>query len=264
MSQSKIGLSGDGMKNKSNKHKTKQLAVALLPIAALIVLFVLFCVLVEINGFNMNLYLKNLINRCTVLVLVATGAIFIYTLGSFDISLGASTLLCATVGVLVYNSSQNVFLTVLAMFAVGVGCSLLSSVLASVFRIPVFVTTVAMMSVLSAIAGQLINSQGAGNGVSLPATVFGPLDKVWVKILFISAWVLICLFIFNFTKIGRKEKFLGGNPICARLTGISMYKYAVIAFIMAGIGVALGALFTLSYSPTVKASTAAVSVWIFS
>lgn len=239
-----------------DKHKIKQLAITLLPLVALIILFAIFCIFVTINNYNLNLYLTNLINRGTVLVLVATGAIFIYTLGSFDISLGASTLLCATVGVLTYNSTQNVYLTVLVMFAVGVGCSLLSSLLASVFRIPVFVTTVAMMSVLSAIAGQLINSQGAGNGITLPKTVFGPLNEVWVKIIFIAAWVLVCLFIFNFTKIGRKEKLLGGNPICAKLTGISMYKYAVIAFVMAGIGVALGAIFTLSYSPTVKASTA--------
>lgn len=239
-----------------DKHKLKQLTITLLPLVALIVLFAVFCIFVTVNGYNLNLYLINLINRGTVLVLVATGAIFIYALGSFDISLGASTLLCATVGVLTYNSSESVILTVLVMFAMGVGCSLLSSVLASVFRIPVFVTTVAMMSVLSAIASQLINSQGAGNGITLPKTVFGPLNEVWVKIITIAAWVLVCLFIFNFTKIGRKEKFLGGNPICAKLTGISMYKYAVIAFVIAGVGVALGAIFTLSYSPTVKASTA--------
>ena len=239
-----------------DKHKLKQLTITLLPLVALIVLFAVFCIFVTVNEYNLNLYLTNLINRGTVLVLVATGAIFIYALGSFDISLGASTLLCATVGVSTYNSSQSVILTVLVMFAVGVGCSLLSSVLASVFRIPVFVTTVAMMSVLSAIASQLINSQGAGNGITLPKTVFGPLNEVWVKIIIIAAWVIVCLFIFNFTKIGRKEKFLGGNPICAKLTGISMYKYAVIAFVIAGVGVSLGAIFTLAYSPTVKASTA--------
>lgn len=238
------------------KYRFKNLAITLLPVAALAVLFGLFCIVVTVNDYNLELYLTNVINRGTVLVLVATGAIFIYTLGSFDISLGASTLLCATVGVLTYNSTQNVVLTVVVMFAVGVGCSLLSSLLASVFRIPVFVTTVAMMSVLSAIASQLIISNGSGNGITLPKTVFGALDSPFVKVAFIAVWVLICLFIFNFTKIGRREKFLGANPFCAKLTGISMYKYAVIAFVIAGIGVALGAIFTLSYSPTVNTGTA--------
>lgn len=238
------------------KYKVKNLAIAILPIVALIVLFGLFCIVVTVNDYNLELYLTNVINRGTVLVLVATGAIFIYTLGSFDISLGASTLLCATVGVLTYNSTQSVFLTVIVMFAIGVGCSLLSSLLASVFRIPVFVTTVAMMSVLSAISLQLIISNGSGNGLSLPKTVFGALDSPLIKIIAIAVWVLICLFLFNFTKIGRREKFLGANPFCAKLTGISMYKYAIIAFIMAGLGVVLGAIFTLSYSPTVNTGTA--------
>lgn len=238
------------------KYRLKNLAISVLPIVALIVLFGLFCIVVTVNDYNLELYLTNVINRGTVLVLVATGAIFIYTLGSFDISLGASTLLCATVGVLTYNSTQSVFLTVIVMFAIGVGCSLLSSLLASVFRIPVFVTTVAMMSVLSAIASQLIISNGSGNGLSLPKTVFGALDSPLIKIIAIAVWVLICLFLFNFTKIGRREKFLGANPFCAKLTGISMYKYAIIAFIMAGVGVVLGAIFTLSYSPTVNTGTA--------
>ena len=239
-----------------NKYKVKSIAIAILPLAALAFLFGLFCIVVTANDYNLELYLTNVINRGTVLVLVATGAIFIYTLGSFDISLGASTLLCATVGVLTYNSTQNVFLTVLVMFAIGVGCSLLSSLLASVFRIPVFVTTVAMMSVLSAIASQLIISNGSGNGLSLPKTVFGPLDSPWIKIAVIVVWVLLCAFLFDFTKIGRREKFLGANPFCAKLTGISMYKYAIIAFVMAGLGVVLGAIFTLSYSPTVNTGTA--------
>lgn len=238
------------------KYRVKNLAISVLPMVALVVLFGIFCIVVTVNDYNLELYLTNVINRGTVLVLVATGAIFIYTLGSFDISLGASTLLCATVGVLTYNSTQSVFLTVIVMFAIGVGCSLLSSLLASVFRIPVFVTTVAMMSVLSAIASQLIISNGSGNGLSLPKTVFGALDSPLIKIIAIAVWVLICLFLFDFTKIGRREKFLGANPFCAKLTGISMYKYAIIAFIMAGVGVVLGAIFTLSYSPTVNTGTA--------
>lgn len=249
-----IGLSADDASIR--KYKLKKAAIAILPAAALVVLFGLFCIVVTVNDYNLKLYLTNVINRGTVLVLVSTGAIFIYTLGSFDISLGASTLLCATVGVLTYQSTQNVFLTVLVMSGVGVGCSLLSSLLASVFRIPVFVTTVAMMSVLSAIASQLIITNGSGNGISLPQSVFGGLNSPAIKIAAIAVWVLICLFLFNFTKIGRSEKFLGANPVCAKLTGISMYKHAILAFVMAGVGVVLGAIFTLSYSPTVNTGTA--------
>jgi ribose transport system permease protein len=62
--------------------------------------------------------------------------------------------------------------------------------------------------------------------------------------------------VFNYTKIGRRQKFLGGNPVCAQLSGIRINTYAIIAFVMAGIGVGLGAFLTLVYTPSVTATTA--------
>ena len=53
------------------------------------------------------MYIKIVFNEGIVLSIVATGAIFIYTLGSFDISLGAATLFAATLGVLTYNATEN-------------------------------------------------------------------------------------------------------------------------------------------------------------
>lgn len=238
------------------KSRVRNLIIKLLPFFALVILFVLFAITVTSNGYNLELYLNNIVNRGTVLAIVATGAVFIYTLGSFDISLGAATLLSATLGVMTYKSTGSAALSVAVMLGVGVGCSLLSSLLASFFRIPVFVTTVAMMSVLTAIATQIINSNGMGESISIPKTVFGALNQTWIKILFIVVWLALCLFIFEFTKVGRRQKFLGANPFCAKLTGISLNKYAIIAFVMAGLGVGIGALLTLTYTPNVSTGTA--------
>ena len=44
--------------------------------------------------------------------------------------------------------------------------------------------------------------------------------------------------------------------MCAALTGIESSKYTIIAFVMAGIGVGLGAFLTLIYTPSVTTSTA--------
>lgn len=75
------------------KHKTKNIIVTLLPIAALAVLLAIYIAIVLGQGYNLERNLTTIVNQAIVLVLVATGAIFIFTLGSFDISLGASTLL---------------------------------------------------------------------------------------------------------------------------------------------------------------------------
>ena len=138
--------------------KSKKMIIGTLPFVALIVLCY-FCGIVSSKGYRLDMYIKIVFNEGIVLSIVATGAIFIYTLGSFDISLGAATLFAATLGVMTYNATENIGWMILVIMLAGIGCSLLNSVLASIFHIPVFVTTVAMMSVLSAIASQIITTK---------------------------------------------------------------------------------------------------------
>ena len=248
---------------KWDKFKIMQIAVTLLPIVALALLLGVYIALISVRGYNMGRMLENIINQGIVLAIVATGAIFIFTLGSFDISLGASVLFSATVGVLAYNATGNVFVLFLVCVAVAVACSLVSSALASVFRLPMFVTTVAMLSVLTAIATTIIstNSNMVGGNPTIGVTgslqgALDALDELWFRVLILAIFMVLCLFLYNFTKVGRRQKFLGGNPICAKMTGISGNKYSIIAFCMAGLGVGLGAFLTIIYTPSVSTGTA--------
>lgn len=244
-------------KSLKKSYHLRQLVVRLMPLAALAALLAALCGSVTSKGYRLDIYLNIVFNEAVVLAVVATGAVFIYTLGSFDISLGASTLFSATLGVMAYNATQSLPLMLLVILAAAIGCSLLSSVLASVFHIPVFVTTVAMMSVLSAIAAQIITKNGGAlGGISIPSDLLRPLDTPWFKVLLLAAFIALSVFIFSFTKVGRRQKFLGGNPICAKLTGIKLNRYTIIAFVMAGLGVGLGAFLTLIYTPSVTTGTA--------
>ena len=194
-----------GKKSGLDKYKIQNLIITVLPFVALAVLFVIFCLVVGNKGYRLDMYLEIVFNEGIVLAIVATGAIFIYTLGSFDISLGSSTLFAATVGVMVYNETLSFPLMLISIFAVGVGCSLLNSVLASVFHIPAFVTTVAMMSVLSAVASQIITVNGGSlGGISIPSEVVKPFGEPVFKIIILIIFFLFCYFVFQLTKTGRR------------------------------------------------------------
>ena len=237
--------------------KNKKMMISALPFVALVVLLAVFCGIVSSKGYRLDMYIKIVFNEGIVLSIVATGAIFIYTLGSFDISLGAATLFAATLGVLTYNATENFALMIIVILLAGIVCSLVNSVLASIFHIPVFVTTVAMMSVLSAIASQIITTKGgAVGGSSIPSEVVKHLDNSAFKIGVLVIWVAICVFVFDYTKFGRREKFVGGNPICAQLSGIKYNTYAILGFLLAGVGVGIGAFMTLVYTPSVTTTTA--------
>ncbi len=243
--------------SKNQKFKNTQMLIATLPIVALLALFVIFCVVIQTYGYRLDMYLQIVFNEAVVLAVVATGAIFIYTLGTFDISLGAATLFAATLGVTVYNKTESLVAMILVLFATGIFCSLFNSVLASVFNIPAFVTTVAMMSVLSAIASQIITTDGGSlGGISIPSNIVKPYSGIGFKAMLLIVYFLVCFYVFKLTKTGRRMKFIGGNPICSSLTGIKSNKYTIIAFTMAGIGVGLGAFLTLTYTPSVTTQTA--------
>ena len=245
------------------KQKIKNLIITLLPIAALVLLFVVYIAIILGNDYNLERNLETIVNQAIVLVLVATGAIFIFTLGSFDISLGASTLFSATIGIIVYNATGILFALFITCIAVAVACSLLNSILSSVFHLPMFVMTVAMLSVLTSVSSTIITTQstsaGANPSISVSDTalraILDSVDTVWFKILILAVFAAVCIFVFNFTKVGRSQKFLGGNPICAKMTGISLSVYGIIAFIMAGIGVGLGAV-NVTYTMSVSTGTA--------
>ena len=129
----------------------------LTPLFGLIALFGAFLILGTMKDINIQYGLKSIVNQSVVVAVVATGAIFIYTLGSFDISLGASTAVCALLGGMLYNKTESLWVMLGVCIGVAVLIGLFNSVLASVFNLPVFVTTIAMLSVLNALVLLLIS-----------------------------------------------------------------------------------------------------------
>ena len=238
------------------REKIKNIIFQVAPVVGLIIMFALFMILAVIKDINIPYSMKNILNQSVIVVVVVTGAIFIYTLGSFDISLGANMCVSALIGAMAYNRTNSL----LAMLAFCLGTAVLissvCSILASVFNLPVFVTTIAMLSMLNAGVLMLIGANGTGDIVQVPAAAVSAINTTWFKLLVLVAYLAISIFVFNFLKLGRQEKFVGGNPECARLTGLNNSRLAILGFIMAGIGVGLGAFLTITYAPTLSRNTA--------
>ena len=242
------------MKNKGKNISAKLMEAA--PAAGLVILLGTFLAIAAAKNVNIPYSFKNIVNQSIITMIVATGAIYIYTLGAFDISLGASMCVSALVGAMAYNASGSVAVMVLVCVGCAVLISLTSSVLASVFNLPVFVTTIAMLSLLNAFSLVLIRINGTGDVIQVPAMAVMKLNTVWFKLLVMGVFTAICVLTFNYMKLGRQQKFTGGNPLCARLSGLNAKKLSIIGFMMAGLGVGLGAFLTITYAPTLSRNTA--------
>ena len=238
------------------KQTWKERIPAFASILGLLTLIAAYYIVGAIRDANVAYGLKAIVNQSVVVALVATGAVFIYTLGSFDISLGAATGVSALLGAMAYNATGSL----IVMFLVCVGVALLigfiNSSLASVFNLPIFVTTVAMMSVLSALMLILIGLNGAGDTIKVKAKAVKPLDNIPFKVAVLIAYVTLCWFVFTLLPVGRQSKFIGGNPVCANLSGISARKMAVVAAMISAVGVGLGAFLTIVYAPTLNKDVA--------
>ncbi len=238
------------------KQTLRERIPAFASVLGLLVLIAAYYILGSVKEANVSYGIKNIVNQSVVVALVATGAVFIYTLGSFDISLGAATGVSALLGAMAYNSTKSLLVMFLVCVGVAVAIGFINSSLASIFNLPIFVTTVAMMSVLSAFMLILIGWNGTGDTIKVKPKAVRPLDTIPVKVAILVAYIALCWFVFTLLPTGREAKFFGGNPVCARLSGINEKKLAIIASLISAVGIGLGAFLTIVYAPTLNKDAA--------
>lgn len=226
-----------------------------IPAVACGVLAGLYLLSAGLRGFDLRIGLEVVVANASLVALVATGATFIFTCGSFDLSLGSNMLVSALIGVLLGRASGSMLAVAAGCFITATLLSLLNAVLATFFNLPVFIMTIVMMNVYSAAATLMITSFGQNSAVILPAAMTAGLNNTWFFLLIMVLFEAFCCVLFYLRPLGRRQRFLGGNPICARLSGIRQKRLTVLSFGLAGIGIGLAAFLLIVQTPTLSASS---------
>lgn len=229
----------------------KSMWVNLIPFFMLVILIAAFFIAKSVTGYGGNL--TDVINNGVFIAVVATGAVFIYSSGSFDMSLGPASLMCATLAGIVWNSTHNIYLSFLIAISVGALLGIINAILANILNLPVMVMTLTMMNILNAVHAVILKTQNnqlfIDGGMVSDGTTGGIPTATIVYATFLVCFFLLLWAIFNYTKIGRRNKFIGSNPTAAKYNGISLMKAGVISFAISGIGLGLcGFLFAMSKS----------------
>ena len=227
--------------------KNKNMWVNLIPTIMLVILIIAFAIAKKITGYGGDI--TNVINNGVFISVVATGAVFIYSSGSFDMSLGPASLMCATIAGILWNSTQNIFVSFIVAILLGGLLGIVNAVLANVLDLPVMVMTLTMMNILNAIHAVILQTVGNQLFIKDGMVGSGKYTETIVYATFLVTFFLLCWFIFNYTKIGRRNKFIGSNQIAAKYNGISLMKAGIISFAISGVGLGLcGFLFAMSKS----------------
>lgn len=221
---------------------SKKFLINKIPLLMLLLIILAYYIGKTITGYSGNL--GDVINNGIFVAVVATGAVFIYSQGGFDMSLGNASLMCATIAALLYNNTHNLFVSLLIAVLLGAFLGIVNAVLATMLNLPVMVMTLTMMNILAAISDAIFSSNGG-----LISVDEGMIDNAWVYASFLALFFILCWFIFNYTKVGRRNKFIGSNKKAAKFNGIDLMKAGLISFAISGIGLGIcGFLFACTKS----------------
>lgn len=238
------------------KSPTKRIAafrdigIILLPI----IIFIVLCFSTP-TFFTVD-NLRNVLVGAVAVGLIACAGTVVIIAGGFDLSAGSIFAVAAISGALITNSSGNGILGVLGGLGIGLVLGLVNGLLVSVGRISHFVGTLATMIAYAGLATVL-----SGSGLIL---ISDPSFATFANTQFLglrtSAWIFVvfaiaCSIMLNFTVFGRHVYASGGNLSAARLSGVSINKTIIAAYILSGGAAALAGLITAASSLSVSSNS---------
>jgi len=158
----------------------------------------------------------------------------------------------ATKLMLFINPDAPIIILFLIAMVIGAGLGLVNALFISIFKIPIFITTLATGVIYKAIMLEFI-----GNIYITPAEmpqsaldfsrtyVFGGLH---ISVLIMFALLLVSFILMRYTIIGRGVYALGGDPESAERIGYNLRRQKFITYIYTGIMYAIGGVVYVSNS----------------
>lgn len=186
----------------------------------------------------------------TIYAILALGETFPLIVNGMDLSIGA----IASLSVMVSSYCMVIlelkgYYAIIICLLMGATIGLINGLLIVKLKIPDLLTTLGMMFLVQGL--QLIPSAGRsiGNGMSLPngETAKGVFDEgfkflgqgrlfdiIPIPVAFMFIIAVIVFVVLSLTRYGRIFYAIGGNSEAARLVGVNIYKYRILAYIISG------------------------------
>lgn len=206
----------------------------------------------------------NILRHSSVVGVIAFGMGLVIITGGIDLSVGSMLALVAGLSVIVFNATDNVFVTLLFSLAFGAGLGFCNGFLIGKIKMPAFIVTLATMMIYRSIAQYYLRTLGQSiynmeGGLSSYDSFYGfGQGKIatipTVGIIFIIVTVIM-VFLSASTKYGKSVFAVGSNQRAARLAGINVEKTCVSVYVITGLLCGLGAFLWLAMNGSVDPAT---------
>lgn len=226
---------------------------------AIILVFIFLCIITPIKKNGLQLFTVNnilsIMQQASPRMFLALGVSGLIMLAGTDLSVGRMVGMGMTAATIIMHNGPNTgsvfghvfdFSTMpvggrilLALVICVVLCTMFTTIagfFAAKFKMHPFISTMANMLVIFGLV--TYSTKGVSFGgieQSIPGKIIPKVGGFPTIILWAVAAVAIVWFIWDKTKFGKNLYAVGGNPEAASVSGISVFKVTLGAFIMAGI-----------------------------
>ena len=206
---------------------------------AIILVFIFLCIITPIKKNGLQLFTVNnilsIMQQASPRMFLALGVSGLIMLAGTDLSVGRMVGMGMTAATIMPVGGR----ILLALVVCVVLCTMFTTIagfFAAKFKMHPFISTMANMLVIFGLV--TYSTKGVSFGgieQSIPGKIIPKVGGFPTIILWAVAAVVIVWFIWNKTKFGKNLYAVGGNPEAASVSGISVFKVTLGAFIMAGI-----------------------------
>jgi ribose transport system permease protein len=218
-------------------------AVGVQNISLILALAILVAIIGSQNDkFFLLTNIKTIGTTVSVVGVLAVVQTLVMLLGGMDISVGSAAGLTSVICAMVFTSTSNATLGILAALAVGLCAGLFNGMVIIYGRVNATIATLATYAGYRGLANLISDGRAQGYTGTDPLFVFlargsiaGIPTLIWVLVLIA---VLVHLLL-RYTDIGRNIYAMGGNSTAARLAGINLNRYVIGCYVAVGIVAAI-------------------------
>jgi ribose transport system permease protein len=200
--------------------------------------------------------LRALFQYLAVPILVGLAQMAVLAVGQMNLSVGVATGFTAMVAAwLMVRAGLPAPIAVIAAVLLGGGIGLVNGLLVVLTRINGFIVTLATMTVVDGLRYG-VNGTGTFQGYSRRLVSLGQGSVLGLPDVFLLALVVAAAVagFFRRAVLGRQLLASGGNPLAARLSGISNDRAIVAAHVLSGLLAGVAGIVELALSGSVNAS----------
>jgi len=179
----------------------------------------------------------NVVSFSSIIAILAVGQFYVILTGGIDLSVGAILAMSTVIVALTLQTGVGAFPAVVLTLASCAAVGLLNGILVVWVRIPPFIATLAMMSMVQGFS-YIIQSSSL---IQIDNEVFvnwfsdGHVLGMPMPVLFFLAVTAVAAFTSRYTTFGRRLYAIGGNREAARLSGLPVSRDLLVTYTVSGL-----------------------------